>query len=257
MLIVCTLAAALFLHDSSRASLRAYADQQLIPTVEGSRETSDSRWRFAAKLAGDLAPMAVLAVVPLWVAWRRGLVAVTPDDRALATAWVLAGLAASVPLLISPKQSGHYLLPSIPMFALAAAAFVGPTVRAVLAESKAAWRITRSVAVLLLIAAVSLPSMNWTGEARDAARLDDLDRIFAVVPAGATLHVCAAASQDWGLHAYAQRHWRASLDANPGYRWALVPRTSGCTAPPGCDRVAVATQTMDLYECVAPAIPGQ
>jgi hypothetical protein len=80
--------------------------------------------------------------------------------------------------------------------------------------------------------------------------LAELDRVFARVPAGTTLGLCPAAATEWGLHAYAQRLWRASLDAGPQARqWRLVLPSAGCASPAGCRRVALGTERLHLYEC--------
>ena len=46
----------------------------------------------------------------------------------LALWFALLGLAGTLPILASAKQAGHYLVPAVPLFAVAGALFLGPTV---------------------------------------------------------------------------------------------------------------------------------
>jgi 4-amino-4-deoxy-L-arabinose transferase-like glycosyltransferase len=244
--VVCT---AVWSYGPARDGLRAYVAQQLRPTLTGSRETSAHRLRFAKTTAQEVLPMAVLAGVTLLLARRRGADRATPLDRHRAATFFLLGCAATVPLGISPKQSGHYVVPAMPMFALGFASLIASRMESLLQSARAA-RWARNAAVLLLTATALGAFVRWVAPWRDAARLRDLDRVLAVVPPGTTVHLCPQAQMDWSLHAYAQRLARISLDSQRTRRqWGMAPANSACVVPRTCRLVPIGTSTLVLYEC--------
>jgi hypothetical protein len=193
--------------------------------------------------------MAVLAGAVVYVSRRRRVGESTPVDRQRAAAFLLLGCAATLPLAISPKQSGHYIVPAMPMFALGLGALIVFGAEPIL-QSAGVVRWIGRITVLLFVAAFAAGVVRWAIPWRDAARLRDLDRVFSVVPARTTLHLCPAAQTDWSLHAYAQRLWRASLDIrHPARRWGIATAAGSCVVPDGCRVVPTGTTTLLLYEC--------
>jgi hypothetical protein len=250
--VTCVALLAVLSYGPARTGLQAYLDQQLRPTIAGARETSATRLRFARKLAQDLLPMAALTAIVLYLA-RRRLTASRPADWQWAVTFLLLGVAASVPLAVSPKQSGHYVVPSMPLFALGFASMIGAASAGIVPGSVRARRRVLWAAALLVAGSAAVLAARWGTAGRDAQRLTDLERVFEVVPPGTTLRLCSASMSDWGLHAYAQRLWRASLDGGAApHRWALAPHAHGCAAPDGCQAVPLDTATMALYDCAPP-----
>ena len=250
--VTCVTLLAVLSYGPARTGLQSYLDQQLRPTIAGARETSATRLRFARKLAQDLLPMTALTALVLYLA-RRRLTASPPENWQWAGTFLLLGIAASVPLAVSPKQSGHYVVPSMPLFALAFASMIGGAWAGIAPVSVRARRRMLWAAALLIGGSAAVLAARWGTAGRDAQRLNDLERVFEVVPRGTTLGLCSASMSDWGLHAYAQRLWRASLDGGAApHRWALAPHAYGCAAPDGCEAVALDTTTMALYDCAPP-----
>src|SRR3989442_11261033 len=66
--------------------------------------------------------------IALVVAAARGWVRPTSRDRQVAIVFTLIGLAGTLPMLVSPKQTGHYLMPAVPFYAIGAPALVAATV---------------------------------------------------------------------------------------------------------------------------------
>jgi 4-amino-4-deoxy-L-arabinose transferase-like glycosyltransferase len=243
--------AAVSMYAPAREGVESYVAQQLRPTLAGARETSSHRLRFVKTTAQEVLPMAVLAAAVIVVSRRWRLDGSTQLDRHRATTFFLLGCAATLPLAISPKQSGHYIVPAMPMFALGFGSLIASRTESILQSARAA-RWVRRLAVFLLVAAVAGWIVRWVAPWRDATRLRDLDRVFSVVPPGTTLHLCPQAQTDWGLHAYAQRLWRANLDIRELRReWGIAPGSGSCAVPAGCRMVPIGTVTLVLYECGA------
>jgi len=189
-------------------------------------------WAIVPELAKKLAPMAVVLLVVrgavrkrLPAGWWRGV-------AGPAASMLVTGLAASLPLVLGDRDSGHYLLPSLPLFALGfglvAAAVVqagGPRIRDALERQPSA----RFVAGAAL-AALAIGAMCWTriGEVRKNEPYHVFfDRVAAVTGPGAVIGVQRSLYNDWMLHAVAQRYYRISLDPSAVNQWRLVPAAVG------------------------------
>lgn len=228
--------------ETSRGALTEYWNQQVMASVQGVR--GGGRWGSVVRhlVAGVLVRMAVLLVL-VWTIVRvaRGAsgVARRPPDR---WTWFFLGMAVcgSLPVAFSARVSGHYLVPAIPMFALAfaglAESVLAPTLSAWARPGSIAGRIAVTLGAVLLAGALALPLAGVTMEPRDVEWMADYQRLAPSMPRTATIATCDAASGDWGSHAYLQRFFRVSLDPD-----SVGPRAHflqflerPCDAPPGC-----------------------
>jgi 4-amino-4-deoxy-L-arabinose transferase-like glycosyltransferase len=216
----------------ARASLTQYVYQQVLPAIGGQREVSASSLTIVTQLIqAVLVPTALVGGLVI-VAARR-FVAPSPQQRVEARSLLLLGLAGTLPIAVSAKQAGHYLVPAVPLFALAAARSIAPTL-AVVADRIAVRRtgldLLTAAVVLVTIGAAFTPAVG-----RDRARLADLDVLESTIPQGKTVGICLASNHDWGLHAWLERRFQVSLDAAHGSQreWFLItkdhkgPETAG------------------------------
>jgi len=173
-----------------------------------------------------------------WIFRPRSAAPSRPMPWRAAMCCLSIGLAASAPLAISPKIAGQYMVPSVPWFALAAAAFALPAVQRWRGVAARRWSLPALTlaAAALFVAAGAIPVVHGTLEARDTEMIATMDAVGREVPRDTVAGTCGAAREDWGLLAYAQRLLRLSLD--PGGRpvngWFLQPKIPGCAAPPAC-----------------------
>lgn len=192
-------------------------------------------WRIVPELAKKLAPMLVVWGAAAWAGRSASGAGRSSPLRASAAAFIAIGVSASLPLVLGDRDSGHYLLPALPFYALgfgllaAGALAAAAPARARLADS-ARWPFT--TAVTAGFAAVFVLSAARVGEVR---KNEAYHRLFEAAAArtgtGVTLDMASALYDDWMLHAVAQRHYRITL--MPGARgaaWRLAPASA---EPPG------------------------
>jgi 4-amino-4-deoxy-L-arabinose transferase-like glycosyltransferase len=247
--VVC--AAVLLSVDPARSSLARYFDQQVLAAISGRREVSGSSLTILKELLqGIVVPIAILAGLVVGLARRFA-----PPSREQQKAFVgplMLGLAGTLPILASPKQAGHYLVPAVPLYAIAAAGFLVPTVRTLV--DSLSFRHFRGVMLLSAaigigtIVAASLPTIG-----RDRQRLTDLDMLEPAVPRGTTIGICPESNDDWGLHAWFERRFLVSLDATQSgqqRRWFLKTSAyrGGCP-PDTCTAVTDASRDLVLLRC--------
>ena len=116
MLSACVLAFAgtQFWYPESLELWRLYVEQQLIASITGLRTIEHTRLDLVVLLAINVG----LPVVILWFVMRRFFV-VSPSVNRTFYLWLIIALCASVPQLLSARHYDHYILPSLPFFALA------------------------------------------------------------------------------------------------------------------------------------------
>ncbi len=116
--------AGLLLHEDAGTHLSRYWDAQIVASLTGQRQIEHGRFYLLGQLGLNVGVAALVALLP--AIWMRRL-------RLPRVFWVYLclGLAASLPLLLSPRQYRHYLLPSLPYFAVCLAMIAPPVIERV------------------------------------------------------------------------------------------------------------------------------
>jgi hypothetical protein len=242
--------ALLFAMPASRESLSAYLHEQVVTALTGRREVSSGPLTIVVALfQGVCLPMAIVAAAIVVAARRWTKPAST--ERSIAIAFMLLGLSGTLPILVSPKQTGHYLMPAVPFYAISVSAVVSATVgdifgRRVGRRSALTVRTAAGTLAIGTMVAAALPSLE-----REPGRLAELDRLAPVAPRGITAGICAATNGDWGLHAWFQRRFQMSLDATQplSHEWFLRTASDGACVPTACRAASDAHADLVLLRC--------
>ena len=243
--------------NAARTGLRGYWEEQLSVSISGTRRSGRGRWESLGRhLAGGIfLRMGALAAIG-WLVGRSARKpgdAIDPDARTWRWFFALLALSASLPVALSARISGHYLVPSMPIYALAFAAFTLPLLRTRLDSLRARRALPATMAALgaaLLAAAVAIPLAGGVLEARDASWIAEYRRLAPALPRDATLGTCEAARGEFGLHAYMLRFFAISLDVGPEQprEYFLRMTDRGCEAPASCVRVQ-GTERLEVLRC--------
>jgi 4-amino-4-deoxy-L-arabinose transferase-like glycosyltransferase len=245
--VVAMSAAALAAYPPSSHNMTMYVRTHLAPAMLGLRDVSDPLAVVRHLAMGIVGRMTVLLALCWWMGRRAERAAAPSEAFDGALCFLALGFCAAAPIAISPKVSGHYFLPAVPMFALGFASIARGFV-----ASRAPKPIL--IAACAIVAAVTLFFALGRAGTRDAALLRDLDAIDRAMPREMTIGACRhpRASRDWGLHTYVQRWYRVSLDARdmPINGW-LLRADAACDAPPACVPVAQG-RALTLFRCPEP-----
>jgi hypothetical protein len=239
--------------EAARVALTAYLSRQVLPAIDPGRADGASFADVSRHLTVGITGRLAAVTAFLWLVRRRGRSDGVAVGR-VAGFFLATGLAASLPLLLSGRLSGHYFLPSVPFFALAAAALALPAVASFRREAPGPWatRVPVLLGTGLLAAAATVIVVHGTLEPRNRDLIASFDALERVVPVGETVGSCAGSAQDWGLVAYAQRFYRLSLafEDRPVNGW-FFRKDEACAPPPDC-RLAAGSSPVELYRCEVP-----
>lgn len=213
------LLAVVCLFDEPRAFFAHYLDQQLLSALAGRRENVSEGWTARLSLLPWLvrenAPLLVLGLLLLWLT-RTPLRKVRRLSTAARFFYALA-LGASLPIAVSPKQDALYLIPSLPLYALGAAAVLAPVLarwsRSLTDERPFRWaQLAMGVG---LVGVLGYTVAEAGRPAREADVLTDLTTLSRFASDGAKIGVCPATMPDFVTHCYFQRYHRWELTTNP------------------------------------------
>src|SRR5262249_49537296 len=118
--------ALLFAVPAARDSMTRYLDQQVVASLAGRREVSGSSFAIVIELVPGVCLPYQTAIAAL-IAVARGWTKPADHDLRVAAAFAVIGLSGTLPMLVSPKQAGHYMMPAVPFYAIGAAALAVET----------------------------------------------------------------------------------------------------------------------------------
>jgi hypothetical protein len=138
--IVAAIFGLVLLNRASSDYVGKYLHEQLFASLAGRREVVDSalgRFDIVAKLLREtVLPTAIAGLIffaALRGGYRRSPFKIT--DRRLFAFCLLTAASASLPIIASPKQSGHYAFPSYAFYAMAIAIWCAPAVNYLLGDN--------------------------------------------------------------------------------------------------------------------------
>lgn len=241
--------------ENARESLLTYWDTQVMASIRGERTEHhfrESRWYIVRRLLEIHVP-ALILVAALLAAFRPGVPGQGKAYRWRDSLFFLGiGLAASLPLMISRKQSFYYLLPSLPFFAMAMALPVLPALKRGidrLRPGSTAYRVTAGILILAVMAGVVRTALNFGGmNFRDREVLHDAELFGAILPHHDT---AGAGVYNPNLIGYLYRRYHISLDtsaqAGTGTYWISEKQDSTTWPPAHFVRLDLPTRKYELH----------
>lgn len=206
LLVLVAIFAFVFNMPAPNTFLHNYLDAQLLRAIKPDGNSSLLHFGIFLQLLLSLLPLLVVAVVSLFVinknqsGYKYLLVP--------AAIFILIGLSASAPIALSAKQNKHYLIPSLPLFALGFACLILPLIQWL--ENKLQTNtslINGAKAVCLVVTAGCFiySGVNAGNFVRDKDLLTDLEKIDVLTKGEPVLRTDWGLYSDWALRAYLNR----------------------------------------------------
>jgi 4-amino-4-deoxy-L-arabinose transferase-like glycosyltransferase len=213
--------------------------------------TVNSRFFIIKRLASELiVPFVLLTIVSITLYKYRRVLKPSSEQKKWAYLFLCLGMTAVLPIMISMKQSGFYILASYPLFAIAFALFFQPYLKKIneLLVSKKGFRMS---AIILFIAGMVYSLNSWNHYGKDAEKVKDIELILNTITPGQTINISMEMNEDWALFAYFYRFGFVSLKATdqPSLAYLLInPLESNRFVAPGNYRlIPLKTKLFHLY----------
>ena len=168
-------------------SLKAYINLQVLGSIENS-VTVDNRWFILTKLLNELLPIGIIAVV-IFISTRKIKVERLPGK------WVLIflalGLSGVLPVMISLKQSGFYILGTFPIFSIAFGLLLAPRLNVLLIRISPNNKILKYSSICLFSLSIILNLLNFNRIGRDEDKISDVYAMIEEIPKNTVVSISA------------------------------------------------------------------
>jgi len=234
-------------------SFLSYINEQVFKSIEGKREiTVESRFFILKRLFTELIPAIIICTLLfVYSKYKKNKFESINNLNKLSVCFIAIGLSGSVPIIVSLKQSGFYMIPSIPFIIISFGIFSTQYLNHFI--SKITFK-QRNLKIIIILSILSLfISLSYTiskvGQIRrDKNLILDVYKIGSIVPGKTTIGICSANYEDWGLHAYLMRYFRISLDNKNFQSYYLINKNSNDSTLNKYTKLNLDTKVYDLYK---------
>jgi hypothetical protein len=250
LLVLIVVYGVLLLFETSRESLSLYVFKRLMGRISN-EHTANNRFHIWWDLLSNLLPLlGMLALICIWKKTDTVRRIFKTHDLGMILFLILTGLAGSAPLVLTLVQSGFYMVPAFPFFALGIGLLISPLLAKPIEDNL---RIRRTYFRSLLLSAVLLASVLLFScfqagkPGRDQILLHDVAIVGKEVPKFSTIGIYQEMWKDWSLQCYLERYYNISLDPLNKHAYYLVDRNKQTNPPAGYKKMNLGTEQYDLY----------
>ena len=199
----------------ARISLLKYIDHQVISSLKDAI-TVESRFDIVKRLFSELAPVASMYILLLiWDRIRKPSTIFFNENSKQALVFILLGLTGVLPIMISMKQSGFYIIPAYPFFAIGAGILMYPLIDSLFTRmnfKSKGFLLFKWTAYGLFLTGIMLSLYFSDRFSRDSNKIKDTYTISQEIPQGSIININPGMFNDWSLHGYFGRFKNISLD---------------------------------------------
>ena len=203
-----------YLYEPARFFWTKYIDIQLISSISDNDQTGNYAWTdyFSIPQSLLLQCLPMLGVVLIFFVFskiKKSSFVFETDSNRLAAFYLTVALSGSLPMMISHKTSGFYLIPCLPFLAIAFATFFEPTMVVWFEKFKISPLKTQNAlkSMVFIAACVAVYSFLQIGKiARERDIIESMKILRGVVSDGTKVVVSDSMMQNFNYHAYFQRY---------------------------------------------------
>lgn len=221
-----------FVVPESIESILMYINKQVIDSVQNI-QTVETRFYILIRLFLELIPIFLLILLSVAFTFK---VRFSNSNIKCFLVFLLLGLSGVIPMMISMKQRGFYILPTFPFFSIAFALLIVERVSYLMKKIKTGgvkFKIFKYASILIFAIGISLVLYNSNKIGRDEHKIEDVRAVGDIVPKNSMLAVEPKIRTDWSLHGYFARYHYISLNYNIpiNEKYLLVDKHSDFEVP--------------------------
>ena len=211
----------------SLENIRHYLEQQVFPAVQNKREVnSNNRFNILGKLLLEMSFPIILSAFFL----LRNRIQTKSFNIPYINQFIfflLLGLSASVPLIITLKQHKYYIQPSIPLFMLAFSMLLLPFVAKLIEKINVKTaKLSRFFLILFFLSILVFSIHKINHFSRNQDKIEDINKIAKNYKKGSVFSCSTELWNDWSLHAYLIRHAQISIDCNSEHTYYICEKSN-------------------------------
>ena len=177
--------------------------------------TKDSRFFIIGKLFSELLIGLILTIgILIWkFVKEKSYFAAEKDTLKMSAFWLLIGFSGILPIMLSTKQSGFYIVPAAMFFALGFAAAIVSAIHPMIEKSfNQGWlKYIGMISLSVITLSLSLMINNWNTYDRDQGLIEDIQKIGKVVELD-EMTMQQDIEPKWALAGYFMRYEKISLE---------------------------------------------
>jgi len=212
ILIVSTISCLLFvLVPESLLSIEKYFYQQVVKSINNVVTVNNRFYILYRLLTEMLIPLGIIILFLLWKRMKR-LDVQQGRERKLGLAFIVVGLCGVLPIVISEKQSGFYILCVFPFLCIGLSLLIYNVVSSyqeLVLEKRL--QLIKIVTFCLFITSVLICSVGHNSTGRDQGKLAMLKMVLPIIKDSRLLFIEKTLWSDWNLQAYFTRYGNVSL----------------------------------------------
>ena len=250
--------ALLMCFDQPRESLSFYFTKRLLGRIHDD-PTVSNRFHIMKLLFNDLIIPSIVVAPFLVINAIKGHFSSASIFNRRFFFFLLTGIAASFPLVITRVQSGFYNAPSLPYYAAALSCLIAPQIlRLTSGVDNRKYRSLLVLGTIMLILVLSVTASLKGKASRDRELLHDVYTIGRIVPKHAELQVTDDLKKWYVLECYFIRYFNISTFAHRSTVYYLKRKDDLTPVPVGYEKIKADTEILDIYKksIVAQATSG-
>lgn len=226
-----------------------YWQKQIVGSIQ-SVETVSSRFFILFRLFNELIPSIVIGLL-FFIAYPK--IQMTSERKKWFMFFLGLALSGVVPIMISLKQSGFYIVPTFPFFALAFSMFLYKNVAHFVEKLKAKVifdKLLVVVSVAIFIFGIALNIYPHKG--RDIDKIHDVKIIVENLEPKSIITIDSEIWMDYSLYAYFVRFSSVSLSRESMEKYYLKLKSSSSTIPVLYKKSDLELRSYELYRLDLP-----
>lgn len=246
-------------NDSVFLSLTIYFNNRVLHSIR-SVSTVDNRLFLVGRLVSELIPALVVSLLIILATIKTFRQTISEKyfsegHQKHSLFFLLVGISASFPLMITLEQSGFYLVTSLPYFALSISFFVAPLVSRWIEKinmQRVGYKISKVISLLLLSIVLIYSGLQIGKFNRDEEMLHDVHLIGKEIPRATILGSTPDLWQTWSLQEYLIRHYYICQDSVilPKHDYLLLESEKDAPVEMKIQKVNIPTVKYHLYKVV-------
>lgn len=227
--------------------LLQYINKQVIGSITNI-QTVNNRFFIIFRFIQELSPSFI--IIAIIIVSTRKYRNIKLNNR-----WIylfaFLGLSGIMPIMISMKQSGFYILPAYPFLSIALAMTVAERISSLTGRiTDRGFKVLRLIGFVLFITGMGLAVLNTGKIGRDKEKISDIYKIINSVEKDSVISIEPQLYSDWSLHGYFQRYAGISLDYTnyKQHRYLLVNKGHFENFMAKYKKIPIGSNLYDLYK---------